>query len=182
MWDTLIYRGLANINVYFKKKVTIELIWHVIFARYPWGRKLPFFYGWLFLIGIGLTPATRTGNCTNATDTTGWTEFPRPMVKVSIFCRRRCCRCFRAFLFVKMKPTRSRLISNLFEWVIANMFMVRFASNVRAIDMLRVENGMVLVIVGELLTWAESGLWQQRTKISEQKRKRRARTTKIAWT
>ena len=33
------------------------------------------------------------------------------------------------------------------------MFMVRLASNVRAIDMLRVENGMVLVIVGlELLT------------------------------
>ena len=122
------------------------------------------------------------GNCTNATDTTGWTEFPRPMVKVSIFCRRRCRRCFRAFLFVKMKPTRSRLISNPFTWAtFANILMVRLASNARPIDMLRVENGMVLVIVGELLTWAGSGLWRQRTKISEQKRKR-ARPTKIAWT
>ena len=151
------------------------LKWHGILARCPWGSKLPFFYRWLFLIST-------TANCTNATDTTGWTEFPRPMVKVSIFCRRRCWRCFRAFLFVNMKPTRSRLIGNPFAWVFANILMVRLARNVRAIDMLRVENGIVLVIVGlELLTWAESGLWRQRTKISEQKGKRRARPTKIAW-
>ena len=35
----------------------------------------------------------------------------------------------------------------------AKILMVRLASNARAIDMLRVENGMVLIIVGlELLT------------------------------
>ena len=55
-------------------------------------------------------------------------------------------------MFVTMKATRSRLTCIPLTKLTPTIFMKRLINNVRAIDMLRVENGRVLVIAGELLT------------------------------
>ena len=69
------------------------------------------------------------------------------------------------------------------NWI--RLLKMTVTGNVRTINMFRGENGRVLVIdnniVGKLLTWAESDLWQQQTNISEPKRKRPVRSTERAW-
>ena len=62
---------------------------------------------------------------------------------------RRARRCFLAFLFVASNAARIRLIWTPLPKLIPNMFKTMLTTIVRAIEMFRVENGMVLIIVVE---------------------------------
>ena len=89
---------------------------------------------------------------TSAIETIGSTLFLLPMVSESIFCLRRSRRCFRAFLFVVSNVARSRVAGIPGAKTTPKVIMMMFTTIVGAMEMFRVEKGMVLIImVGEAL-------------------------------
>ena len=73
------------------------------------------------------------------------------MVKESKFCLRRSRRYFSALLFVKSNVAMIKVAWTPITKVTPNMCKMTFTTIVRAIDVFRVENGMVLTIVGGVL-------------------------------
>ena len=103
------------------------------------------------------------------------------MVSESMFCLTRILTCFLAFLFVTSKAAKIRLDCIPLIIVAPNMLMMMFTTTVRAIEMFKVENGMVLIMVVEALAGAGCDRREKRTKISEPIMKRTVRLADVAW-
>ena len=73
---------------------------------------------------------------------------------------RRARRCFLAFLFVASNAARIRLIWTPLPKLIPNMFKTTLTTIVNAIEMFRVENGMVLMMVGEVFEGSGVHSWK----------------------
>ena len=90
------------------------------------------------------------------------------MVSESMFCLIRILTCFLAFLFVTSKAAKIRLDCIPLIIVAPNMLMIMFTTTVRAIEMFKVENGMVLIMVEvEALAGVGCDRREKRTKMSE---------------
>ena len=70
-----------------------------------------------------------------------------PMVSESMFCLSRIRWCFRAFFFVTSNPSKIRPVQSPFTRITRNIPKMMLTTIVRAIEMFRVENGMVLIFV-----------------------------------
>ena len=69
------------------------------------------------------------------------------MVSESMFCLSRIRWCFRAFFFVTSNPAKIRPVQSPFTRITRNIPKMMLTTIVRAIEMFRVENGMVLIFV-----------------------------------
>ena len=104
------------------------------------------------------------------------------MVSESMFCLIRILTCFLAFLFVTSKAAKIRLDCIPLIIVAPNMLMIMFTTTVRAIEMFKVENGMVLIMVEvEALAGVGCDRREKRTKMSEPIMKRTVRVADVAW-
>ena len=104
-----------------------------------------------------------------------------PMVSESKFCLRRSRRCFCAILFVTSNVAKIKLAWTPKTKVSPKMRAMMFTTIVRAIEMFRVENGMVLIMMEEALAWVGCAWREKRTKISEPIMKRTVRLANVMW-
>ena len=103
------------------------------------------------------------------------------MVSESMFCLRRILTCFLAARFVTSKAAKIILDCIPLIIVTPNMLVITFATIVRAIEMFKVENGMVLIMVVEALAGVGCDRREKRTKMSEPIMKRTVRVADVAW-
>ena len=84
---------------------------------------------------------------TSATAMTGSTLFVLPMVRESMCWRKRSRRCFRAILFVASIAARVIRVGSVLTKDTPNILIMIPKNTVRAIDMLSVKKGTVLIMV-----------------------------------
>ena len=82
---------------------------------------------------------------------TGSTLFVLPMVRESMYWRKRSRRCFRAILFVASIAARVIRVGSVLTKDTPNIFTMMPKNTVRVIDMLSVKNGTVLIMVVDTL-------------------------------
>ena len=84
-------------------------------------------------------------------------------------------------MFVKSKVAKIKLACTPITNRIPNMPEIMFTTNVRAIEMFRVEKGMVLIMVVGALAKVGSERREKRTKISEAIMKMTVRLAHMMW-